>query len=192
MMIPTQAFEHRLDPGTTLDSTMEAAPAQGSSVTLAALAKALRDEARLLADLTGILKHQRAGVAADDVQQVDESVFGAHRVLRTIGEARRRRKSLLDALAGSADLAINQLDEALGILMTPELRDARDELQANAEILSREIAINRRIIQDALRAGDEQLRTLCGAPRQQSLSYGADARAVDETGQSGLLFNRQV
>jgi hypothetical protein len=162
-----------------------------SNLTLAALTGALRDEARLLAELTGVVHNQRAGVAADDVQTVDESVFGAHRILRTIGEARRRRRGLLDALVGSEDLAIHELDEALGILMTPELRQARDELQAAANLLSREIAINRRIIQDALRAGDEQMRTLCGAPQKQ-VSYGADARAVDDTGQSGLLLNRQV
>lgn len=176
--------------------TMELTPAAAtdlgaSGLTLAALAEALRDEARLLAELTTIVHNQRAGVAADDVQVVDDSVFGAHRVLRTIGEARRRRRALLDALVGSEDLALQDLDDALGILMTPEVRQARDELQAAATILSREIAINRRIIQDALRAGDEQMRTLCGAPKQQ-LSYGADARAVDDSRGSGLLLNRQV
>lgn len=190
-MIPTRVFEHQPEPTASMQTTV-GADTSGSGLTIAALARALRDEARLLAELTGVLHNQRAGVAADDVQRVDESVFGAHRILRTIGEARRRRKSLLAALCGSEDLAIQQLDDALGIRMTPELREARDELQANAEILSHEIAINRRIIQDALRAGDEQLRTLCGAPRQQQLSYGADARSVDDSGHSGLLLNRQV
>lgn len=185
-MIPRQTM------GFAAEATLAAAdPAAGSGLTLAALARALSDEARLLAELNTIVHNQRAGVAADDVQIVDDSVFGAHRVLRTIGEARRRRRSLLDALVGSEDLALHDLDDALGILMTPEIRQAREELQNAATILSREIAINRRIIQDALRAGDDQMRTLCGAPKQQ-VRYGADARGVDDASRSGLLLNRQV
>lgn len=174
---------------TTLGATL--GPTSESGLTLAALTNALRDEARLLAELTTVVHNQRAGVAADDVQTVDDSVFGAHRILRTIGEARRRRSAILSVLVGSEDLAIHQLEGALGMRMTAEVRQARDELQHAATILSREIAVNRRVIQDALRAGDEQLRTLCGAPEKE-VRYGADARAVDDARQSGLLLNRQV
>jgi hypothetical protein len=191
-MIPMQ--NHHLAPIVDTDygaASGEMAAGSNSGVTLAALTRALRDEARLLAELTTVVHNQRDGVATDDVQIVDDSVFGAHRILRTIGEARRRRRALLDAIAGSEDLSIHDLEDALGILMTPELRQARDELQAAADILSREIAVNRKIIQEALRAGDGQLRTLCGAPGQQ-VRYGADARAVDDAQQSGLLLNRQV
>jgi len=190
-MIPTREFEGRTKPTGQAGLTRSVPPSPQSGVTLAALTRALDDEARLLAELTKIVYHQREGVATDDVQRVDDSVFGAHRLLRTIGEARLRRRALLQGLVGSEDIALDQLDDALGLRMSPELREARDRLQENAQVLSQEIAINRQIIQDALRSGDEQLRTLTGTPKQQ-LSYDADASSVDDSGQSGLILNRQV
>lgn len=156
-----------------------------------ALAAALRDETRLLGELGTIVRRQREGVAREDVEAVDDSVFAAHRLLRTIGEARRRRRSLLEVLTGAGDVGIHELDSALGARMSAALRAARDELYATANALSREIALNRRILQEALRAGDEYMRTLCGAPSQSAV-YDAGARPAGEMQQSGLLLNRQV
>src|SRR5690625_647140 len=190
-MIPTQEFEERAGPARMRATSRSVPPGSGSGVTLAALKRALDDEARLLAELIRIVYHQREGVATDDVQRVDDSVFSAHRLLRTSSEARQRRRALLQGLVGSEDISLDQLDDALGMRMNLELRQARDRLQANAMRLSREIAINKQIIQKALRSGDEHLRTLTGAPKQE-LSYGVDARSVEDSGQSGLLLNRQV
>jgi predicted RNase H-like nuclease (RuvC/YqgF family) len=156
-----------------------------------ALAAAFRAEARLLGELMAIIRRQREGVAADDVQAVDDSVFAAHRVLHTIGEARRHRRELLSILAGSEEVGVQELEEALGPWMTEAVRDARDELQRTARTLSHEIELNRQVIQAAIRAGDEYMRAICGVP-QRSVCYSAGARSVDDSRSGGLLLNRQV
>jgi hypothetical protein len=69
-------------------------PVTPTGATVAALADALRSEARLLGDLVNIMHLQRASVARDDIDGVDDSVFATHRILVTLGEARRRRRSL--------------------------------------------------------------------------------------------------
>ncbi|HEX7049131.1 MAG TPA: flagellar export chaperone FlgN [Longimicrobiales bacterium] len=136
--------------------------------TVETLEAAIRTELRLLDELGQILRAQREGVAADDVQRVDESIFAAHRVLQTIGEARRSRRTLLMILGGRDDITLDELDAALGPRMTDALRDARDELQRKALALSDEVSLNRHVLRGALGSDDELLRALCGAPRTDS------------------------
>jgi exonuclease SbcC len=57
-----------------------------------------------------------------------------------------------------------ELDEILGAQMTDALRIARDELQASAGALSREVDVNRRVLRDALSSGEQHARVLSGAP----------------------------
>jgi len=153
----------------------------GGGAQTAALREALVHEAGLLHDLLAVVLRQRAGVAADDLQAVDDSVYAAHRVLRTLEEARRRRRTLLARLAGSEDIPLEDLDAVLAEDGDAALLAARDQLVAGARGLSREIAVNRRILRQALSKGEEHIRTLCGAP---PASGGAGA--------GGLLVNRRV
>jgi hypothetical protein len=72
-----------------------------SPAALEALAGAITAEVRLLEDLTSVMRKQRASVAAEDLQGVDDSVFATHRILVTLGEARRQRRSLGALVAGT-------------------------------------------------------------------------------------------
>jgi len=171
-------------------ATLTPAPA-GSRVTIDALVQGLRTEERLLRELMQVLHDQREGVAMSDLERVNGSVFAAHRVLRTMGEARRRRRTLIAALAGAEDVALGDLEVTLGARCTDELIAARDRLVETAREVSRQIAINRRVLQAAIRAGDEHVRTLLGGAFA-ALGYDSAAQPVADVRGHGILIDRQV
>jgi hypothetical protein len=153
------------------------------------LTDALLTERRLLDELIGVMRRQRAAVGQDDLQLVDDSVFSTHRILVTLNEARRRRRSLNALIGEREDLGIHALDEVLGTKMTDALRDARDQLHLAARTLSREVSLNRRVLRDALASGDAYARALAGATESPVYAQGqpADARA-----QSNTLLDRRI
>jgi hypothetical protein len=122
------------------------------------LTAALITERRLLDELIAVMRRQRAAVSDDNLQAVDESVFATHRVLATLNEARRHRRTLNTLIGQREHISIHALDEALGSRMTPALRDARDELHDAARALSREVSLNRRIVREALAHGEASAR----------------------------------
>lgn len=152
------------------------------------LEEALKTERRLLNDLAGVLERQRSGVAGDDITVVDDSVFAAQRVLRTLAEARRRRRSLLSILVGREDVALGDLEVALGPAMTLGLRTARNDLQSAAQRVAGELERNRRILHGAISAGDKLIRALTGS--KEPAVYTAPGGSAQAGG--GLLVNRQV
>jgi hypothetical protein len=133
--------------------------------TVSALAAALREEDALLRDLIQVLVHQREAVARDDLQALDDSVFGTHRVLVTLGEARRRRIALNQRLGESSDLSLQALVDAFGGAPPAEIEAAIDALAETGERLHREVALNQRVLQIAVDAGDQLVRALCGGER---------------------------
>lgn len=128
-----------------------------------ALLDALRSERRLLDDLAGVMRRQRTAVGGDDLPAVDDSVFATHRILATLGQARVRRRGINRLLVGAEELPARELERALGTGMTDALRAARDELQGSAAALAREVDVNRRVLRDALAAGDARARVLVPA-----------------------------
>lgn len=152
------------------------------------LADALKTERKLLDELISVMRRQRDAVGHDDLQSVDDTVFATHRVLVTLSEARRRRRTLNTLIGQREDLGIHLLDEVLGPRMTQELRDARDELHDAARSLSREVAINRRILREALAHGDDFAKTLAGV--MQSPAYGTPAAPQVRTQATSLLDRR--
>jgi len=157
------------------------------------LTDALATERRLLDELIAVMRRQRAAVSDDNLQLVDDSVFATHRVLVTLGEARRRRRTLNTLIGQREDLGIHALEEALGPRMTPALRAARDELHNAARSLSREVALNRRILREALACGDAYARALTGADAPPA-TYGAASghSAPPGRAQSTTLLDRRI
>ena len=157
---------------------------------IAALSDALLSERKLIDELTDIVLRQRAAIAVDDLQAVDDSVFATHRLLLTLGEARKGRRSI-NAMAGcKEDTGVKHLEEALGPWMTDELRDAREALQIAAARLSREIGINRRILREAIANGDSFVRTVVGAPKDAAQQgYGSTSQAA-YTRSDAIAFSR--
>jgi hypothetical protein len=152
--------------------------------------EALVAERRLLEELIAVMRRQRSAVGDDDLQSVDDSVFATHRVLVTLSEARRRRRNLNALIGQREDLGIHALDEALGPRMTPALRTARDELHNAARALSREVALNRRILREALAAGDTFARTLAqAAAPEKGGTYGGPTH---NRPQPATLLDRRI
>ncbi len=125
-----------------------------------ALVGAMASERRLVDDLTATMRRQRAAVAGDDLNGLDDSVFATHRLVMTLAEARRRRRGVCALLGEPEDLALAELDVALGQHMTRPVREERDALQTSARALAREVETNRRVLRDALAQSDDYVRTL--------------------------------
>lgn len=170
-----------------------ALPARRSTgaASLEALASAITAEVRLLEELIGVMRRQRASVAEDDLQGVDDSVFATHRILVTLGEARRQRRALGELIAGTDDLGLRTLDDVLGERMPAPLRDARDGLQAAAIILSREIEINRNLLRSALSNAGEMIHALY-APAEAGATYRPDQHPAEKDSTGGILLDRQI
>jgi hypothetical protein len=116
-----------------------------------ALAAALNREHGLLAELNGILRRQREGLAVDDLDVVDTCVLGANRVIRTLAEARRCRGAVLEGLGGSGGTPLEDLEGTLRGGVTPDVIVAREKLWAEAAGVDHEIERNRRVLRHVLR-----------------------------------------
>lgn len=148
-------------------------------------------ETRLLDRLGELMRRQREGVASDDVQVVDDSVFGIHRILHTVGEARRRRNTVLENATGVPDVTLDGLEAAFGPKMSDALRQARDRLKAAARALAREVKLNREVLRLAIQSGETYMQSLYGGEQTQ-IGYDSDARAVEDSQRVGTLLNRKV
>ncbi len=135
------------------------------------LSDVLGTERRLLEELMLVMQKQRAAVAADDLQALDDSVFATYRVLATLGEARRRRKSVNRLLGGEEDMNVNDLEEILGDRATPTVIDARNALQDAAVSLSREVDINKQVLRTAMDNGNDYVQKLFGATQPTATTY---------------------
>lgn len=168
--------------------------AASSAGTLAALVDAHLSERRLLDDLVGIMQRQRSAVAADDLQGVDDSVFATHRVLVTLGEARRRRRTLNTMVAGSEEIAAQDLADAFGGHVPMALQEAREALRASAAALAREVDVNRRVLREALATGDDYMRKLTGSGETPRADYGMTVAGQPAAPRAagGLVLDRTV
>jgi FlgN protein len=142
------------------------------------LSDVLGTERRLLEELMLVMQKQRAAVAADDLQALDDSVFATYRVLATLGEARRRRKSVNRLLGGAEDMNVNDLEEILGDRATPTVIDARNALQDTAAALSREVDINKQVLRTAMDNGNDYVQKLFGAAQPAAATYVAPIAAA--------------
>ena len=151
------------------------------------LEQTLGTELRLLHLLHEQLLQQREAVARGDAEAINETVHGAGRVLRTLEEARSRRRQLSGLLLGDADAAPADLPAALGRRPDTPLAHAVAELLAYAEVVARAIAVNRRLLNGAVRTDQELVRVLQGEPRG-GLVYDREAPVLPR----GAVLNRSV
>jgi flagellar biosynthesis/type III secretory pathway chaperone len=164
----------------------------GTEWSVQSLADSLRREAKLLLDLKEVLQRQRAAVAKDDLALVDETVYSAQRIFRTLAEARRQRRALLEILGVSPDAGLDDLGAYLGVRMTMDLRLAQTELKEAARRVSGELAVNKKILEGAIASGDALIRGLRGGSDKSTGVYGPQADIEPSAGDGGLIINRQV
>lgn len=157
--------------------------------TIASLAECVAVETRLLNQLADTLREQREGVACNDVQRVDDSVHAAHRIMQTLGEARRRRHALVHLLTTRDEVPLPALGDVLGDVMTVELRERQEELESLARVVSREVAMNRVLLTRAIDSGNDYVRRLV-APAA-SGTYGGRGE-WNQAARAPALINRTV
>ena len=158
---------------------------------LDAMVDALVSERRLLDDLIAQMRRQRAAVGADDIQGVDDSTFATHRILATLGQARQRRRQLNLLLGGSEECTLTELEQSHGAHIDSRFTEARQRLQHSADMLTREVGMNRKLLREAINANDQHVRTLVGASERGSTYGGDGAAAPAPTPQArGVLVNR--
>lgn len=145
--------EGRAGPGTLSVVTTMPTLDPRSPVAALALSDALASETRLLNDLIAIMHQQRDAASRDDLATMHESVFATQRVLHTLAEARRRRHVIYRTLGASEYDGVPAIATTLGSALTPELSRALDMLMTTASALSREVAVNRTALRQALAAG---------------------------------------
>jgi hypothetical protein len=139
-------------------------PASGGGIATSAkltdLVGALIQEQRLIEELRQALLRQRAGMAGGDPELIDESVYAIARTLLTLEEARRRRRaSLSAAVMGRQGVALGDLESFIGVLPAALLA-AREAVRHAAEATAHDLAINQRVVREALDAGDAFLQEL--------------------------------
>ncbi|MGV3710149.1 MAG: flagellar protein FlgN [Gemmatimonas sp.] len=165
-------------------------PSAVAPALLDALYDALVSERKLLDDLIAQMRRQRSAVGSEDIDGVDESTFATHRILATLGQARTRRRQLNVLISGNPETTLRQVEEMLGNNMDGRLRDARQRLQHSADILAREVGMNRKLLREALSSSEAQVRTLTGQP-DQGTTYLHDATSrMAPTPARGVLVNR--
>ena len=145
---------------------------------LDALADTLASETRLLTHLGTLLQRQRAAVADDDLDEIEDTVYNTHRILMTLSEARRRRTALLDLLGAGAGEGPLRADIDL-------LRDA-------ALTLSREVEISRQILRHAMAGNEELIRTAYGVPEAGGFYDQSAAPATLGDGAEGTILRRRA
>jgi hypothetical protein len=168
----------------------ETLPPAARDRNLAALAEAMETESRLLVQLASTLGEQRRGVAEDDIQRVDDSVQATHRILETLAEARNRRNMLVQLLTDLTHVPIPALADALGERMTDQLRDRQQALESTARTLSRDVKLNRILLEKALKNGDRHVRGLL-RPITPAVTYGGHGQP-GARGEHAALINRRV
>lgn len=155
------------------------------------LVAALDEEVELLEGLRRIFAAQRDALRSGDPTALDDGVFSATRVMRTMEEARRRRRRLTLNLLGS-DLEFDELDTVLTGSRNRPIRLARERVRAAAAQLRSEVGMLQRILTVALQDNRVHLETLLGDGVHRITSdaaYGTGDVAPPPAG-SGVVVDR--
>lgn len=153
---------------------------------LSALVELYQCEARLLDDMTEILRRQQRALDTDDLDTVDDTVFGMHRVLGTLSEARRRRNEVHTMIAGVEELDSEAIDKLLGGDPPHELSAARTALRTAAGELAGQVSQSRARLEGAVANGAALIRSVYGPPGAEQLPGWNQ----QDSEHGGILLNR--
>lgn len=173
------------------DVTLDAMTPSSNGDRIERLVNSLEREVELLRELSTILEQQRQGVARNDSPAIESSIQALGRTILTLEESRRQRRSVLALLGDTEEVGLNELEAHLGHAIPPELSKARTAVQQAAAVASRDLAINRAVLDRAVQAGDAFLQRLFSTASHATPSYRPDAK-VDEGARGGLLVNKTV
>ena len=148
------------------------------------LVSALDEEVALLDSLRDIFVVQREALAEGDAGALDDGIFAATRMMRTMEEARRRRRRLTERLTGG-ELELDEMDVWLSGVSNRPIRGARDRVQAAAVRLRSEVGLLRGILKTALSDNRRYLEVLLGDTTRPVTAEGYE-------GGTGAVLDRRV
>jgi hypothetical protein len=158
---------------------------------LEALAAALRHETERVTALRDALREQRAGIAANRTDRVEDSVREVGHLLLGIDEQRRHRSALLERLTGDPNVELARLESAVTPALPRALVEARRALRHAANEVAREVAINHEVLKRSIEAGESYLQALFSSVRGPEVSYHpGDPRSADHP--TGVIMNRRA
>ena len=150
---------------------------------------ALETECRVLGELREALARQRAGVAADDVEDLDAATHAVARTLLTLEEVRRRRERLVEAMTGATGGSLAAVSESIGPSLS--FGHMRETLRSTAELVIRDLALTQAVLRGALRSGEKYLQSMLSASTGPRPSF-APAGAAPTPPARGVLLNRNA
>ena len=128
------------------------------------LGAALERETKLLGDLLQVLTKHREALASDDLTTIDDTIFSVQRILRTLAEARKKRRTLLEIMGIDPETPMDELEDSLNPSAAPELREAVQAFRAIALELTNELEINQKVLNCAFESRKTFIEALGGGP----------------------------
>jgi hypothetical protein len=144
----------------------------------------------LLRSLNEALTTQRGAIAAGDAAAVNDSVEAIGRVLLSIEEAAGRRAQLLGTLPGAREDSLTHLEAVAGEPLPENLLFLRAGLRRQALEVAREAEINKRVLAQAMDAGEAFLMTLFSAVGEPAVAYAGTKEPATKRRGAGVLLNR--
>ncbi len=157
---------------------------------LGELTRALEREIETVSELREALLRQRAGVAADSAESVNQSCDDIARLLVAIEAAKRHRTMRIDSLVPEPGVSLDTLERWLGASLPRPLLDARVRLHRAAEATAREAAINRSVLSRTVEAGEAFLQALFSGSAAPEPVYRAGERREEDG--AGFLLDRKA
>lgn len=146
------------------------------------LSQALSAETELIGSLRTALWHQRAGVAESDPAKVETATMAIARIAVAMGQVRKERFSLIDAITGSGVSGLDAAIEALPVEFRPALEHVRDRLRDEIVAATQDATITQLVLRRALQSGEAFLQQLFSMRKLDYDSSGApDSLLFDRT-----------
>lgn len=154
------------------------------------LTRALQRETETVSDLREALLRQRAGVAQDSAELVNQSCDDIARLLVAIEAARRHRAMRIESLSPDAGITLESLERWLGPELPADFAEARATLRREAEATAREAGINRSVLSRTVEAGEAFLQALFAGTNGPDPVYRPGERREEDA--AGFLLDRKA
>ncbi len=156
---------------------------------IAQLVRALNAETGILLELRETLVKQREAVAISNQESVENSIHAMGRIILTLEETRRQRRSLLGLVCNGEDVSLNDIEEYVSVV-PEDFIEARAAVREQSVATANDLAINQHVLDRVLQAGDTFLQRLFSSALEASPSYASSVE--DEGTTAAMLVNRTV
>lgn len=156
------------------------------------LEETLAKEAELLRELRLVFRRQREALVTGDAERLDDGVFAATRLMRTLDEARSSRRRVTVGLIGT-DVDFLELDDVLsGVPISTSLPAAREAVLDAARELRREVSVLRSSLHVLLDDNRRCLDALLGVEGHRFDAPSGGAHGASPADRSRKILDRRA